>query len=292
MRRCGRVVDRAIVRERNGKRLDDGRLDFEQGQAMSISLLSRLRTAALAGLLAFAPAAMAQQGGGFSEEQKQAIGAAVRDYLLKHPELLQEVMAELEKRQAEQQKVAQAGALKESRQTLLNAPHSIVAGNLQGDVTLIEFFDYNCGYCKRALPGVRALAKSDSKLRIVLKDFPVLGPESVEASRVSLAVKNQLTGDKLFDFHVKLMETRGRINGERAIAVARELGVDTAKLQRDMESAEVKQAIQDNVVLGDKLGLSGTPAFVVGDEVISGAVGIEPLRNTVAGVRQCGRAVC
>jgi protein-disulfide isomerase len=88
------------------------------------------------------------------------------------------------------------------------------------------------------------------------------------------------------------METRGRINGERAIAAARELGVDTAKLQRDMESAEVKQAIQDNVVLGDKLGLSGTPAFVVGDEVISGAVGIEPLRKTVAGVRQCGRAVC
>jgi protein-disulfide isomerase len=167
-----------------------------------------------------------------------------------------------------------------------------VAGDPSGDVTLVEFFDYNCGYCKRALADVRALMKNDPKLRVVLKDFPVLGPESVEASRVSLAVKNQFKGDKLFDFHVKLMETRGRINGERAIAVARELGVDTAKLQRDMESAEVKQAIQDNVVLGDKLGLSGTPAFVVGDEVISGAVGIEPLRKTVAGVRQCGRAVC
>ena len=134
--------------------------------------------------------------------------------------------------------------------------------------------------------------KNDPKLRVVLKDFPVLGPDSVEASRVSLAVKQQLKGDKLFEYHTKLMETRGRINAERATALAREMGVDVGRLQRDMESAEVKQAIQDNVVLGDKLGLSGTPAFVVGDEVISGAVGVEPLRKTVAGVRQCGKAVC
>jgi protein-disulfide isomerase len=280
------------VRERGGKRLDGGRFDFEQGQAMSISLLSRLRAATLAGLLAFAPAAMAQQGGGFSEEQKQAIGAVVRDYLLKHPELLQEVMAELEKRQAEQQKIAQAGALKESRQTLLNAPHSIVAGNLQGDVTLVEFFDYNCGYCKRALADVRALAKSDSKLRIVLKDFPVLGPESVEASRVSLAVKNQLQGEKLFDYHIKVMESRGRVNGERALSVAKEMGVDIARVQKDMDAPDVRAALQENVGLGDKLGLTGTPAFIIGDEIIPGAVGIEPLRQVVASVRKCGKASC
>ncbi|HKH35103.1 MAG TPA: DsbA family protein, partial [Beijerinckiaceae bacterium] len=99
-------------------------------------------------------------------------------------------------------------------------------------------------------------------------------------------------GDKLFDYHVRVMETRGRINGERAIALAKEMGLDAAKLQKDMENPEVKQTIQDNVVLGDKLGLTGTPAFVVGDEVISGAVGLEPMRKTVAGVRQCGKAVC
>ena len=112
--------------------------------------------------------------------------------------------------------------------------------------------------------------KADPKLRVVLKDFPVLGPDSVEASRVALAVKNQLKGDKLFDYHVKLMETRGRVNGERAIAVAKEMGVDMARLQKDMEAAEVRAAIQENVALGDKLGLTGTPAFIVGDEVISG----------------------
>jgi protein-disulfide isomerase len=244
----------------------------------------------LAGALALTGPAAAQAP--FTEEQRREIGAIVKDYLLKNPEILQDVMVELEKRQQEAQTAARQAARKASRTALLNSQRDIVAGDAAGDVTLVEFFDYNCGYCKRALTDVRALMKGDPKLRVVLKDFPVLGPDSVEASRVSLAVKQQLKGDKLFEYHVKLMETRGRVNGERAIALAKEMGADAARLQRDMESAEVKQAIQDNVVLGDKLGLSGTPAFVVGDEVISGAVGVEPLRKTVAGVRQCGKAVC
>ena len=254
--------------------------------------LSPLRATMLAGLLGVSPAAVAQPAGPFTDQQKQAIGEVVRDYLLKNPELLQEVMAELEKRQSEQQRVAQAGALKESRQTLLNSPHSIVAGNAQGDVTLVEFFDYNCSYCKRALADVRTLAKADPKLRLVLKDFPVLGPDSVEASRVSLAVKNQLQGEKLFDYHVKVMETRGRVNGERALTVAKEMGVDMARLQKDMEAPDIRTALQENVGLGDKLGLTGTPAFIVGDEIIAGAVGLDPLKQVVASVRKCGKANC
>jgi protein-disulfide isomerase len=120
----------------------------------------------------------------------------------------------------------------------------------------------------------------------------VLGPDSVEASRVSLAVKNQLKGEKLFDYHVKVLETRGRVNGERAVAVAKEMGLDIARLQKDMDGPDVRAALQENVSLADKLGLSGTPAFVIGDEVIAGAVGVEPLRQVVAGVRQCGKASC
>jgi protein-disulfide isomerase len=249
------------------------------------------RAAVVIGALSVAPAALAQSPV-FTEQQRQAIGEVVKDYLLKNPELLQDVMAELEKRQAEQQRVAQSAALKEARATLINAPHSIVAGNPSGDVTLVEFFDYNCGYCKRALGDVRALIKGDPKLRIVLKDFPVLGPDSVEASRVALAVKNQLSGEKLVDYHFKLMASQGRVNGERALAVAKDMGVDTARVQKDMEAAEVRAALQENVGLGDKLGLSGTPAFIIGDEVIPGAVGLEPLKQVVAGVRQCGKATC
>jgi protein-disulfide isomerase len=258
-------------------------------------LLPALRTAGLLACLALAPAAVAQTSP-FNDQQKDAIGQIigqiVREYLLKHPEVLQEAMMEFEKRQNEAQRVAQQTALKEVRQTLINAPHSYVAGNASGDVTLVEFFDYNCGYCKQSLADLRGLMKADPKLRVVLKDFPVLGPDSVEASRVALAAKEQLKGEKLFEYHSRLMETRGRVNGERAMSLAKEMGLDLARLQRDMEGAAVRSALQENVGLGDKLGLSGTPAFIVGDEVIPGAVGGEPLRKVVMNVRNCGKAEC
>jgi len=258
---------------------------------MRFSLLTTCQALALLGTLAVAPAAQAQNAV-FNEQQKQAIGEVVRDYLLQNPELLAEVIGELEKRQAEAQRTAQASAVKETQQTLLNAPHSFVAGNPSGDVTLVEFFDYNCGYCKKALGDLQTLIKSDPKLRVVLKDFPVLGPDSVEASRVALAVKNQLQGQKLFDYHVKVLETRGRVNGERAMAVAKEMGVDMAKLQKDMESPEQRTALQENMALGDKLNLTGTPAFIIGEVVIPGAVGLEPLKQVVDNVRSCGKATC
>ena len=258
---------------------------------MPFSLLKICQAAALLGALTLAPAAMAQSAV-FNEQQKQAIGEIVKDYLIKNPEVLTEVIAELEKRQAEAQQASQASAVKETQQSLLNASHSYVVGNPSGDITLVEFFDYNCGYCKKALADVQTLMKSDPKLRVVLKDFPVLGPDSVEASRVALAVKNQLQGQKLLDYHVKVMDSRGRVNAERAMAVAREMGVDVARLQKDMEGAEVRNALQENMALGDRLSLTGTPAFVIGETVIPGAVGIDPLKQVIANVRQCGKATC
>jgi len=246
--------------------------------------------ATLGGALVLPLAGQAQSP--FDPQQRQAIEQIVKDYLLKNPEVLQEAMTELERRQQEAQKTAQATALKDEHEKLLNSPRNNVVGNLSGDVTLVEFFDYNCGYCKRALGDLQTLMKADPKLRVVLKDFPVLGPESVEASRVALAVKQQIQGDRLFEYHTKLLETRGPVNGARALAVAREMGLDVDRIKKDMESPEVRAALQENVGLGDKLGVSGTPAFVVGDTVISGAVGADPLRQAIAGVRQCGKAVC
>jgi protein-disulfide isomerase len=257
------------------------------------SLSSRAAKAglALAGLLAVAPPALAQSNA-LSEPQKKAVEQIVRDYLLTNPEVIQEAIVELERRQQEAQKTAQANALQSEKNTLLHSPRGNLVGNPSGDVTLVEFFDYNCAYCKRALADVRTLMKGDPKLRVVLKDFPVLGPESVEASRVALAVKQQISGEKLFDYHVRVMETRGRVNGERALQVAKDMGLDMARLQKDMDNPEVRAALQENLGLGDKLGLTGTPAFVIGDEVVSGAVGLEPLRKIVASTRQCGKAMC
>src|SRR5215216_3930554 len=200
---------------------------------MNLRFAPFARSLFLAGALAAGGAAFAQAP--FTADQRQAIGEVVRDYLLKNPEVLQEVMVELERRQQDAQNAARTAALGQSRDALLNAPSDFGAGNPSGDLTVVEFFDYNCGYCKRALADLQALIKADPKIRVVLKDFPVLGPDSVEASRAALAVKRQLKGEKLFEYHVKLMETRGRVNGERAIALAKDMGVDVAKLQKDME---------------------------------------------------------
>jgi protein-disulfide isomerase len=256
---------------------------------MRFAKLALLGAATLVGALVLPSIGQAQST--FDAQQRQVIEQIVKDYLLKNPEVLQEAMTELERRQQEAQKTAQATALQDEREKLLS-PRNTVVGNLSGDITLVEFFDYNCGYCKRALGDLKALIKADPKLRVVLKDFPVLGPESVEASRVGLAVRQQLQGDRLFEYHTKLLETRGPVNGARALAVAREMGLDVERIKTEMESPEVRAALQENVGLGDKLGLSGTPTFVVGDAVFSGAVGADPLRQAVASVRQCGKAAC
>ena len=260
-----------------------------KGHTMSRMLAGAVLVTSVVALAA--PPALAQANA-LSEPQKKAVEQVIKDFLIANPEVIQEAIMELERRQQDAQKSAQKTALGSERKTLLFSTRGNIVGNPNGDVTLVEFFDYNCGYCKRALTDLRALVKSDPKLRVVLKDFPVLGPESVEASRVSLAVKQQISGEKLFDYHTKVMETRGRVNGERALAVAKEMGLDTARLQKDMDHPEVRAALQENMALGDKLGLTGTPAFVIGEEVISGAVGIEPLRKIVANTRQCGKATC
>ena len=234
----------------------------------------------------------AQESAPFTDAQRKAIEAIVKDYLVKNPEVLQEAIAEGERRAQETQRLAQAAAIKEAREALTNSPNGVIAGNLNGDVTLVEFFDYNCGYSRKAFFDLQALMKSDPKLRVVLKDFPVLGAESLEASKLALAAKLQLKGDRMFDFHGKLLESKGRVNGERALALAKEFGLDLEKLKKDAQGPEVKAALAENMGLGDKLGLSGTPAFIVGEEILPGAVGLEPMKKTVNDVRQCGHASC
>jgi protein-disulfide isomerase len=245
----------------------------------------------LTALLAAAPVA-AQDKTQFTDGQKAAIGAIIKDYLVKNPEVIQEALAELETRQKEAEKTASRKALSDVQATLVSSPRNMVVGNPNGDVTLVEFFDYNCAYCKRSLSDMRELIKTDPKLRVVIRDFPVLGQDSVEASFVAVAVKNQLKGDKFFDFHQKLMESKGRVGKDRALAVAKELGVDTARVLKDMDSPDTRATIEETMRIGDSLKLQGTPAFVVGDEIIFGAVGTDPIRATVASVRQCGKATC
>src|SRR5215468_6551159 len=240
--------------------------------------LRRLTLAAAACLAIGMVAPAAAQG--FNDAQRSEVEGIIKDYLLKHPEILQEAMAELEKRQqaadAEKSKVA----VKEHKQLLFSSPRQVTLGNLQGDVTLVEFFDYNCGYCKRALSDLMNLMKADPKLKVVLKEFPVLGPGSVEAAKVAVAVRMQdRTGKKYLEFHQKLLSGRGQADKAKALAAAKDVGLDVARIERDLASDEVKQTLEESFKLAEALGLNGTPSYVAGSDVVVGAVGAATLRE-------------
>jgi protein-disulfide isomerase len=162
-----------------------------------------------------------------------------------------------------------------------------VLGNPQGNVTMVEFFDYNCGFCKRAMTDMLDLIKTDNNLKFVLKEFPVLGEGSVEAARVAVAARMQdANGKKYIEFHQKLLGSRGGADKMRALAVAKEVGFDMPRLERDMGSDEVKKTIEENMKLAEALGVSGTPSYVVGEEVVIGAVGLDALREKINAERK------
>lgn len=259
-------------------------------------IFSSLRRLALAGIAACALGAAAvpaqAQAQALSPDQRKAVVELIRETLLKNPELIQEAMVELEKRSQVAQVEAQRNALAAEKASLTDPATSVIAGNPQGDVTLVEFMDYNCGFCKRAMEDVRALAKDDPKLKVVIKDFPILGPDSVEASRVAIAVKNQLQGQKYWDFHLKLMATKGRINGAKALEIAKDAGADIERVKKEIDAPATRAVIEQTVALGDRLGLTGTPAFIIGDEVVFGAVGQAALKQKIDAVRKCGKTTC
>jgi protein-disulfide isomerase len=241
--------------------------------------------------LGLAAAALPAAAAEFSPAQTKEIGTIVRDYLVNNPEVLREAMVELDRREKEAQQAAREKVISDNG-NLFSSPHQAVVGNPNGKVTLVEFFDYNCGYCKKSLDDLAKLMKEDPNLRVVLKDFPVLGPGSVEAAQVASALRNQFGGDKFWAYHQKLLLTRGQIGKVQALAVAKDMGADMGKLDRDMASPEVKKGIEEVMHMADALNLTGTPSWVVGKEVVVGAVGYEDLKGKIGNVAKCGKAVC
>jgi len=251
---------------------------------MQAFLRSILVAITAAVLVIGAPAARAQS---FSEGQRGEIERIVKDYLIAHPEVLQEVIAELEKRQSDAETVKHKEGVKQYSQALFHSPRQVTIRNRQGDVTLVEFFDYNCGYCKRALSDLLNLMKEDPKLRVVLKEFPVLGQGSVEAAQVAVAVRMQdPTGKKYLEFHQKLLGGRGQADRAHALAAAKEIGLDMARIEKDMAGEEAKATLEENMHIAEALGLNGTPSYVIGAEVVVGAVGLTALKEKVGIARQ------
>jgi len=227
----------------------------------------------------------APQSSSAMPKDRAALDQAIHDYLMAHPDVvvdaLKAAQAQADAQAAEQSRRVIATKRKE----LLDSPDDLVQGNPKGDVTLVEFFDYRCPYCKQVEPSLDALLKEDGKLRIVYKEFPILGEPSVFATHVALAAKKQ---GKYAEFHRAMMATKGDITDETVLNVATSLGLDVSKIKADMNGPAIDKVIDTNYTLADALSIQGTPAIIIGDTLIPGAVDLDTLRKDIAAARSGG----
>src|SRR6516162_9166407 len=244
--------------------------------------------ALLALALCGAPFAVAAES--FGESQRSEIETIIKNYLLAHPEVLEEATNELTKRKADAEAKRHEATITENAETIFNSPRGVTLGNKDGDVTFVEFFDYNCGYCKRAMADMLDLLKNDPKLKVVLKEFPVLSEGSVDAAKVAIAVRMQ-DPKKYLDFHQKLLGGRGPADKARAMAAAKDAGLDVTRIEKDLLSPEIKATISENMKLAEDMDLNGTPSYVIGKQIVVGAVGLEGLKAKI-GLARCGKATC
>ncbi|ALN73359.1 DsbA family protein [Aureimonas sp. AU20] len=260
---------------------------IQQGSRLRPARLGTRGLLMLAGLLTLvnAPAKA------FDDAQTRDIEGIVRNYLITHPEVLIEAMQALETKRVSEENDTRRSTIESSRDALHATPDGTALGAANGDVTLVEFFDYNCGYCKRAASDMDVLLESDKKLRVVLKEIPVLGPASEAASRVSLAFRS-VKPESYAAFQRKLLASRAQVDEARALEVAESFGVEAKTLKPLLQGSAVQAELAQANGLAMALGINGTPSYVVGDELVAGAVGADALAGKIANVRQCGRANC
>lgn len=225
----------------------------------------------------------------FSPAQERAIEDLVRQYILKNPDLIVQSIQTMQMREEEAKKARTQQALVARRKDLLQDPRSHVGGNPKGDVTLVEFFDYRCGYCKRVHPTVKKLLEEDGNIRFVYKEFPILGPESIYAARAVVASRNQ---GKYLEYHNALMEMRGSFAKDRVLGAALSVGLDVEKLEKDIDTlkSDADGIFQLNFGLAQDLDINGTPAFIIGKTVIRGAAELAALKQAVAEARAAQKA--
>ena len=224
----------------------------------------------------------AQKTNGLSKTDVEKI---VRDYLIANPGLIQEAIHSLQaKREAAENARAKA-AMAAHGDALRAHPMTPVSGNASGDVTVVEFFDYQCGYCKRSLASMIGLLKSDTNVRVVWKELPILGPASRFAARAAMAAKKQ---GKYFDLHVALMHVRGRLTERKVIDAAKDAGLEVTQLRADMKDPTLEVYLNETQQLATALGIRGTPAFVIGDTLVSGAINEAGMKQIIAQMRAGG----
>lgn len=247
-------------------------------KTLKIMLLTGLSVGALAAANAKA------EDGSFSDAQKEALGGIIKDYLMENPEIITDAMTELRMKQEREAEAKAKETITKYKDDFKSGKFPYT-GNKDGDVVVVEFYDYNCGYCKKALPDVQALLKEDDNVMVVFMDMPILGPSSLVAAKWAIAAQKQ---DKYFEFHAALMEFRGNKDEASLTKIAEDLGLDVEKLKKDAESKEVQDQINESVAIAREVGVQGTPAFLVDDKFYRGYIGEAALLQSVKESRDEG----
>ncbi len=264
-----------------------GRLPGERTGSLVIAALVGLALLVAAPIGASAQQSAPQEGvqsgeDVFSDVQKEAIGEVIRDYLIANPQLMLEVMDALDAYESVAEREQQRVIINANRDALERDGVSYVAGNPEGSITVIEFFDYRCPYCKQTADDMEKLIETTDDVRLVLKELPILGPDSTVASQAAIAAVPQ---GKYLQFHFALLRSEGKLDREKVMEIAEDVGLDVDRLARDMESARVEAIIDNNRALAREVGVRGTPAFIIGDELVPGAAPLEALEARIEAVR-------
>ena len=220
----------------------------------------------------------------------ETINPLIESFLMSDPKILQRMSIALDTTLQAEERQQATSAIASMQDAIFNDPKQVVVGNPDGDVTLVEFFDYNCGYCRSAVPDMAALLAEDPNLRVVLKEFPILSNESIDAARIAV-----LVGDADVDywsFHEALFTSRGQVDKQVALDAAAALGLSPVKLELDMGTEAVSETIQTSYEIAKALNITGTPTYIIGNEIIPGAIGIDELRSRIANMRACGETKC
>jgi protein-disulfide isomerase len=225
-----------------------------------------------------------------AEIDPDVLNPMIENYLMGDPSILRRMSVALETQMRAEERETARAALALVEDDIYNAEGHVVLGNPKGDVTLVEFFDYNCGYCRQAVPDLAKLLAEDPNLRVILKEFPILSQESIEAARVAVLVAE--ADVDYWQFHETLFTSRGQVTKETALQAAEDLGLSRVSLELEMDTEKVAEVIQNSYEIAQALNITGTPTYIIGDEIIPGAIGVDELRDRIANMRECGSTVC
>lgn len=237
------------------------------------------------GMLAASAPAMAKDE--FSAAQKKAVEGIIYDYLMENPQVIFEATSRMREKAEAEQKYAFERTFEENLNEIFSADTPFI-GNPDGDVMIVEFFDYNCGYCHRALRDILKLVEQDKNVKILFKELPILGESSLDAARWSLAAHKQ---GKFFEFHQQLMKSAGPKSEKQFMKLAKDLGLDAEQMKKDAAGQDVNLQIANNIKLSQKLGIRGTPAFIIGDTLAPGYMGIDNMKMAIADYRENGEKI-